>query len=97
MEHAIRTLAQHRKGLTVLIAVFGTMLLGVAAFLAFKVLSAWSRRRSPKHHRYKTVSRHFPFSYEKQSTEVVIPEMGLPKSRAAEIQVLLNESDEDEL
>ena len=48
--------------------------------------------------KYKSVSKFFPFSYGQDSAEgVAIPEYGLPKGRAAEREVLLNDSDEDEL
>lgn len=90
----VKTLQQH--GLTVLIALLGVVLLGFTVLLLFKAASVWGRKR-PRNQRYKTVSRYFPFSYEKQVAEVVIPEVGMPKSGSAERQVLLNASDEDEL
>ena len=79
-----------------LIVLLGVVLLGFILLFVFKVVAAW-RRRSPKNQRYKSVSRYFPFSYEKQAVEVVVPALGMPKSGLAERQVLLNESDEDEL
>lgn len=72
------------------------VLLGFVLLLLFKVFSTWRTRR-PRNQKYKSVSRYFPFSYEKQATEVVIPAVGMPKTGAAERQVLLNASDEDEL
>lgn len=91
-----KTLKQHRTGLVVLIALVCVVLLGFVLLLFSKLVSSW-RRRHPKVQRYKTVSKYFPFSYEKKSTAVVIPEVGMPKSGAAERQVLLDASDEDEL
>lgn len=96
MNHTLRTLHRHQKGLTALLVLLGVVLLGFVLLLAFKVLSTWSRR-PPRNHKYKSVSRYFPFSYDKQATEVIMPAVGMPKTGAAERQVLLNESDEDEL
>lgn len=79
-----------------LIALLGVVLLGFVLLLVSKMVSSWMRRR-PKNQRYKTVSKYFPFSYEKQAAEVIIPAVGMPKSGAAERQVLLDASDEDEL
>lgn len=95
-KHTLRTLESHQKGLMVLTVLLGIILFCFFTFLVFKALLAW-RRRKPKNQRYKSVSRYFPFSYEKQATEVVIPEVGMPREGHAERQVLLNESDEDEL
>ena len=60
-----------------------------------------SRKRRAK---YKSVSKFFPFSYGQQlddgsgeGVNVAIPEYGLPKSGRAETEMLLNESDEDEI
>ncbi len=51
-----------------------------------------------KQARYKSVSKFFPFTYgQDTSNGVAIPEYGLPKNRAAEREILLNDSDEDEL
>ena len=52
-----------------------------------------------KQARYKSVSKFFPFSYghADAGNSVAIPEYGLPKNRAAEREILLNDSDEDEL
>ena len=51
-----------------------------------------------KQARYKSVSKFFPFSYgQDASNGVAIPEYGLPKTGAAEREILLNDSDEDEL
>ena len=51
-----------------------------------------------KQARYKSVSKFFPFSYgQDASSGVAIPEYGLPKTGAAEREILLNDSDEDEL
>lgn len=96
MDHTLRTLRSHRTGLTVLMVLMGVVFVGFVTLLLFKVFSTW-RNRSPKNQRYKSVSRYFPFAYEKQSTEVIIPAVGMPKTGAAERQVLLNDSDEDEL
>ena len=96
MDKTLRTLHHHQKGLMALIALLGVVLLGFLALLLYKVVFAWSRRR-PKNQKYKSVSRYFPFSYEKRATEIVIPEVGMPKTGAAERQVLLDNSDEDEL
>lgn len=96
IDHTIRTLHQHRKGLTVLVVLLGVVLLGFLLLLVFKTMSAWARRR-PRNQKYKSISRYFPFSYDKQTTAaIIIPEMGMPKSGAAEREVLLA-SDEDEL
>lgn len=95
--HTSRMLHRHQTGLTVLIVLLGVVLLGFVLLLAFKVVAAYRRRRGHKNQRYKSVSRYFPFSYEKQAVEVVIPALGVPKSGLAERQVLLNDSDEDEL
>jgi hypothetical protein len=96
VDHTIQSLHRHRQGLTVLLVLLGLVLLGFVLLLLFKVLSTWKSRR-PRNHKYKSVSRYFPFSYGKQTTEVVIPSVGMPKSGAAEREVLLNDSDEDEL
>lgn len=79
-----------------LISLLGVVLLGFILLLVVKVTSSWLRRK-PRNQRYKSVSKYFPFSYEKQASDVVIPEVGVPKSGAAERQVLLDASDEDEL
>lgn len=96
VSHTVRTLSQHRTGLLALLILLGIILLGFFLLLLFKV-QATCRKRRPKNQRYKSVSRYFPFSYEKKGTEVVIPEVGMPKNGAAERQVLLNDSEEDEL
>lgn len=96
VHHTLRSLNRHRQGLTVLLVLLGLVLVGFIVLLLVKVLSNWRTRR-PRNHKYKSVSRYFPFSYEKQATEVVIPAVGIPKTGATERQVLLNESDEDEL
>lgn len=43
------------------------------------------------------MSKFFPFSYgeEEEEEQVAIPELGLPKSRPAERERLLNESDDE--
>ena len=96
VDHTLKSLHRHRQGLTVLLVLLGLVLVGFVVLLLVKVLSNWRTGR-PRHQKYKSVSRYFPFSYEKQATEVVIPSVGMPKTGAAERQVLLNESDEDEL
>lgn len=97
MEHTLRTLHHHQTGLTVLIALLAVVLLAFLILLVYKLMLSWRRRR-PRNQRYKTVSRYFPFSYEKQATEVIIPEVGVPRGGGgAERQVLLDASDEDEL
>ena len=79
-----------------LIVLLGVVLLGFLLLLVFKTMSSWARRR-PRNQKYKSVSRYFPFSYDKQTTAaIIIPEVGMPKSGAAEREVLLA-SDEDEL
>ena len=75
-------------------------------FLVF----AWNlccatHRRKHRRARYKSVSKFFPFSYGEQldhdgggeGVSVAIPEYGLPKNGRAEQEMLLNESDEDEI
>ncbi len=96
VNHTLKTLRGHRTGLTVLVVMLGVILLGFILLFLVKVKSAWGRHR-PRNQRYKSVSKYFPFSYEKQATEVVIPAVGMPKGGATERQVLLNDSDEDEL
>ena len=96
LEHKAVSRYWKRVGLTALSVLAGVVLLGFLFVMLFKGLSTWNTQRH-KRHRYKSVSRYFPFSYGKQKSDVVIPEVGMPKSGSAERQVLLNESDEDEL
>lgn len=96
IDHTLRTLHSHRKGLTVLLVLMGVVLLGFVTLLLFKVFST-CRNKRPRNQKYKSVSRYFPFTYERQSADVSIPAVGLPKTGHAERQVLLNDSDEDEL
>ncbi len=90
------TLRQHSTGLVVLAVLLCGVLMGCIVLLLLKGVYSLRQRRT-KHHRYKSVSRYFPFTYGKQTTDVIIPELGPPKSGLAERETLLNESDEDEL
>lgn len=90
-------LQKHHKALTALL-IFLALILAAALLLLFcKICCAWRKGRS-RPAKYKSVSKFFPFSYGKDSSNtVIIPELGMPKSAAAERETLLNESDEDEL
>ena len=89
----------HHTTLTVLIVVLSLVLC-----IALLVV-VWRCCRAVRDHcgrkkqaRYKSVSKFFPFSYGQDSGNgVAIPEYGLPKNSAAEREILLNDSDEDEL
>lgn len=75
------------------------VLFGAVAVFTWKLCTrnGHNRRRA----KYKSVSKFFPFSYGQQldcsSDGVAIPEYGLPKTGQAEREMLLNESDEDEI
>ena len=98
VSHTVKLLYEHRTGLTVLMALLAVVLLGLIIFFLVKLSSTYSRRRRTKNQRYKSISKYFPFSYKKQAASgIVIPAVGVPKAGATERQVLLNDSDEDEL
>ena len=90
----------HSSTFTILIVllslVLGVALLVVAWRLCVVVRNNCGQKRPAK---YKSVSKYFPFSYghTDPGSGVAIPEYGLPKNRAAEREILLNDSDEDEL
>ena len=84
------------------------MFVAVIVLLCVLIVSTWTlcvgsglkRRRA----RYKSVSKFFPFSYGQQLdgseqgvVSVAMPEYGLPKSGQAEKEMLLKDSDEDEI
>ena len=94
--HTIRKLHQRQKGLIMLSLLMCVVLLAFLLILLYKALCICVRRK-PKNQRYKSVNKYFPFSHKKEDTDVIIPELGLPRSGSAERQVLLNNSDEDEL
>ena len=78
------------------------MLLGAVAVFAYNSrLCSANGRHGRRGTRYKSVSKFFPFSYgqhlDGSSEGVAIPEYGLPKTGQAEREMLLNESDEDEI
>jgi len=81
-----------------LIVAASIVLLGVITVFTWRLCSAphGAKRRA----KYKSVSKFIPFSYGQQQDSnggIAIPELGLPKSRQAEREMLLNESDEDEI
>ncbi|CAI8052637.1 N-acetylated-alpha-linked acidic dipeptidase 2 [Geodia barretti] len=95
----------HHFGYTVLMCVAGAALLLVILVSALNLCCCSATRRRRRRARYKSVSKFFPFSYGEQldadggsdGVSVAIPEYGLPKSGRAEREMLLNESDEDEI
>ena len=91
--------APHGNTLTILIVLLSLVLFVALLIVAWRVCVATRERCARKKQaRYKSVSKFFPFSYgQDSSTGVAIPEYGLPKTRAAEREILLNDSDEDEL
>ena len=90
----------HSRTLTILIVVLSLVLFVVLLVVAWRLCSiARNHCGTKKQARYKSVSKFFPFSYgqDTASNGVAIPEYGLPKNSAAEREILLNDSDEDEL
>ena len=93
----------HGSMLTVLIVLLSLVLFVVLLVVAWRLCGVVRDHcRSKKQARYKSVSKFFPFSYGQNSTNgygngIAIPEYGLPKNSAAEREILLNDSDEDEL
>ena len=89
----------HGNALTILIALLSLVLCVALLIVLWKVCVAVRERCiRKKQARYKSVSKFFPFSYgQDASSGVAIPEYGLPKTGAAEREILLNDSDEDEL
>ena len=90
----------HHIGYSILIATACIVLVIIIAVSTCNICSERNRRR--RHAKYKSVSKFFPFSYGQHldrdgSDGVAIPEYGLPKAGQAEREVLLNESDEDEI
>lgn len=92
----------HHIAFTILVFLAVLVLLVVVVVFTWSLCAGSSRRRSRA--RYKSVSKFFPFSYGQQLdgsdqgvVDVVMPEYGLPKSGQAEREMLLNESDEDEI
>ena len=85
--------------------VAGAALLLVILVFALNLCCCSATRRRRQRARYKSVSKFFPFSYGEQldadggsdGVSVAIPEYGLPKSGRAEREMLLNDSDEDEI
>ena len=79
----------------------------LCVFLVFVFNVCRTTRSRTRRARYKSVSKFFPFSYGdgeqledergSEGVSVAIPEYGLPKSGRAEREMLLNESDEDEI
>jgi hypothetical protein len=94
----------HHFGYTVLMCGAGAALLLAILVFAWNLCCSGTRRRRQRA-RYKSVSKFFPFSYGEQldgdggsdGVGVAIPEYGLPKNGRAEREMLLNESDEDEI
>ena len=89
----------HSNTLTILIVLLSLVLFVALLIVLWRVCAAVRERCARKKQaRYKSVSKFFPFSYGQESgSGVAIPEYGLPKNRAAEREILLNDSDEDEL
>ena len=92
----ITVLLSNHPGYIALILVASLALVVVIAVFSWK--SGLCRRGNRKKARYKSVSKFFPFSYSQgEGSQVAMPELGLPKAMPAEREMLLNESDEDEL
>lgn len=89
----------HGNTLTILIVLLSLVLCVALLIVLWRVCVAVRERCiRKKQARYKSVSKFFPFSYgQDASNGVAIPEYGLPKTGAAEREILLNDSDEDEL
>lgn len=96
---AITIHTPHSNTLTILIVLLSLVLCVALLIVMWRVCAAVRERCARKKQaRYKSVSKFFPFSYGQDSSNgVAIPEYGLPKNRAAEREILLNDSDEDEL
>ena len=89
-------LLSNHPGYIALILVASLALVVVVMVFAWKsgVCRSGNRRRA----KYKSVSKFFPFSYSQgEASQVAMPELGLPKALPAEREMLLNDSDEDEL
>lgn len=94
----VSSFQRHSRSLLILSVLLGIVLLGFFVLLLWKAAVMWSRSRPRKHEKYKSVSRYFPFSYKKDSNvNVALPELGMPKGMGAERQVLLEDSEDDEL
>jgi hypothetical protein len=91
--------APHGNALTILIVLLSLVLCVALLIVLWRVCVAVKERCiRRKQARYKSVSKFFPFTYgQDTSNGVAILEYGLPKNRAAEREILLNDSDEDEL
>ena len=90
----------HGSTLTILIVLLSLVLFVAVMIVLWRLCSIVRGRccERKKQAKYKSVSKFFPFSYgQEASNGVAIPEYGLPKGRAAEREILLNDSDEDEL
>lgn len=92
----VAVLVSNHSGYIALILVASLALVLVIAVFLWKggVCRSGARKKA----RYKSVSKFFPFSYgQGEGSQVAMPELGLPKTMPAEREMLLNESDEDEL
>jgi hypothetical protein len=95
-------LVHNNVGFGILItAVCVVLLAAIAVFIWHSNVCTRNGRHSRRGTRYKSVSKFFPFSYGQQlsgsSEGVAIPEYGLPKTGRAEREMLLDESEEDEI
>ena len=93
-----QSLQRHSTSLLALSVLLGVVLLGFLLLIVWKGAITWSRSRPKKYQKYKSVSKYFPFSHRQDSSvDVVLPELGMPKGMGAERQVLLGDSEDDEL
>ena len=94
----VHVVVNHHPTLVALIVLTSLVLLLASLITAWKIYKAWCKKEKRRKARYKSVSKFFPFSYEEDDRSgVAIPEFGLPKALPAEREMLLNDSDEDEL
>lgn len=98
--HHVLVVVQHHTSLITLIVLTSLVLVVVVTVLSWKLFGCeCCRIKRRKRSRYKRVSKFFPFSYGKDVGEeaVALPELGPPKTMAAERETLLNDSDEDSI
>ena len=94
-QHNVIVMDSHGT-VAILLVLAGLAATAVVVILSWKI---YNRLRNSNHNasRYKSVSKFFPFSYDKVEAGMALPEVGVPKTGAAEREVLLNYSDEEDL
>ena len=93
----------HHTGYVILVAISAVILITILIVFSWRLCSAPILRK--RRTKYKSVSKFIPLSYSQPNHDgrgeggggIAIPEFGLPKSGEAEREMLLNESDEDEI